>query len=282
MVLEIYGMVAVGVEGDKLAGGVHEPGSRDGFLGDFVNSGQKIVQRGLALAFRLDFIHRMAVRRPDGENGAGDGVASVGVLFVDDQVGPLLVLNGDGAGLARKQLHMVLLQVQDVVCHGGRFFDGVHARFQIGDVDLAVAVGNAVEVVGAVLDPGDAEMDAAQPGSVRAGLDKPQGGLGGVGKHKIGVLVRVHLHHPHSVINQITVRGLQLSHFIRAGGQLTEVDLAVNIGGELLPVAAAHQLELKTDVGQRFHGHAVHLDKMDARFQRVKKDQLPRLRVTGL
>ena len=177
---------------------------------------------------------------------------------------------------------MIFSHINDVVCHGCGLLDGVHARFQIGNIDLSVIIGDAVKVVGAVLNAGDAEMNAAQPGAVRAGLDKPQRGLGGVGEHKVGVLVRVHLHHTDSIINQIAVRGLQLPDFIRAGGQLTEVNLAVHIGGELLPVAAAHQLELKADIGQGAHGHAVHLDKMDARFQGIEKDQLPRLRVAGL
>ena len=177
---------------------------------------------------------------------------------------------------------MVFLEVKNVVGNGGRFLDGVHARFQVGDVDLAVLAGDAVKVVGAVLNPGDAEMDAAQPGAVRAGLDKPQGGLGCVGEHKIGVFVRVDLNDTNSIVDQIAVRGLQLPHFVCAGGQLGEVDFPVDVGGELLPVAPTHQLELKADVGQGFHGDAVHFDKMDARFQGIEKDQLPRLRLAGL
>ena len=106
-------------------------------------------------------------------------VAGVGVLFVDDQVGPALVLNGDGAGLAGEQLHMVFLEVKNVVGNRGRLLDGVHARFQIGDVDLAVVIGDAVQVVGPVLHLGDAEMHSAQPGAVRAGLDQAEGGVGG-------------------------------------------------------------------------------------------------------
>ena len=282
MVLKIDGVVAVGVEGHKLAGCVHEPGGRDRLLGDFVHSGEKVVQRGLALAVRLDLVHAVAVRRPDGKNGVRDGVAGVRVLFVDDQVGSALVLNGDGAGLAGEQLHMVFLEVKNVVGNRGRLLDGVHARFQVGDVDLAVLVGDAVKVVGAVLNPGDAEMDAAQPGAVRAGLDKPQGGLGRVGEHKIGVFVRVDLNDANSIVDQVAVRGLQLPHFVCAGGQLGQVDLAVDVGGGLLPVAAAHQLELKADVRQGFHGDAVHLNQVDARFQGIEKDQLPRLRVACL
>ena len=85
----------------------------------------------------------------------------------------------------------------------------------------------------------------------------------------------------HSIVNQIPLRGLQLPDFIRAGGQLGQVDLAIDVRGELLPVAAAHQLELKADIGQGFHGDAVHLNQVDARFQAVEENQLPRLRVPG-
>ena len=100
-------MVPVGIEGHKLGVSVHEPGRGDGLLADFVYAGEKIIQRGLALAVRLDFVNAVSVCRPDGEDSAGDGVASVGVLFVDNQVGPLLVLNGDRAGLTGEQFNMV-------------------------------------------------------------------------------------------------------------------------------------------------------------------------------
>ena len=282
VVLKINGVVAVGVQRHKLAGGVHEPGRGNGLLAYLIHSGQEVGQGGPAVGVCLDLVYTVAVRRPNGENGVRNRLAGVGVLFVDDQVGPLLIFNGDGAGLAGEQLHMVFLEVKNVVGNGGRFLDGVHARFQVGDVDLAVLAGDAVKVVGAVLNPGDAEMDAAQPGAVRAGLNQPQGGFRRVREHKIGVLVRVHLHHPHGVVHQITLRRFQLPHLVCAGGQLGQVNLAVNIGHKFLPVAPAHQLELKADVGQGFHGDAVHFDKMDARFQGIEKDQLPRLRLAGL
>ena len=177
---------------------------------------------------------------------------------------------------------MVFLKVEDVVGYRGGLLDGVHTRFQVGNVNLAGIIGDAVKIVGAVLDFSDPKMHPAQPGAVRTGLDKPQGGLGGVGENKVGVLVRVDLHHPHSVIHEVAVRGLQLPHFISAGGQLRQVDFSVQIGGKFLAIRAAHQLELKSDVGQGSHGDAVHLNQVDARFQRVEKDQLPRLRVARI
>ena len=149
-----------------------------------------------------------------------------------------------------------------------------------GKTDVALVFEN--DAVGAILNAGDTEMDAAQPGAVRAGLNQPQGGFRRVREHKIGVLVRVHLHHPHGVVHQITLRRFQLPHLVCAGGQLGQVDFPVDVGGELLPVAPTHQLELKADVGQGFHGDAVHLNQVDARFQGIEKDQLPRLRVACL
>ena len=43
VVFKVYCVVTVGVEGDKLAGSVHEPGGGDGLLGNFVHPGQQIL-----------------------------------------------------------------------------------------------------------------------------------------------------------------------------------------------------------------------------------------------
>ena len=286
MVLKIDGVVAVGVERHKLAGSVHEPGGGDGFLAHLVHSRQQVGQDGLAGRVRLDLIHTMPIRRFHQKNGVGDGLPSVRVLFADDKVGALLVLNGQRGGLAGEQLHVVLPQVDDVVGHRGGFFDRVHPRLQLGDVDLTLIVCDTVQVVAAVLNPGNPEMYAAQPGAVRAGLDNPQRGLGRVGEHEAGVLVRVHLNDANSIVRQIPLRGLQLPHLIGAGGQLAEVDLAIDVRGELLPVAAAHQLELKADIGKGLHGNTVHLHQMNPRLEAVEEhqglDAVPRLNLNLL
>ena len=65
---------------------------------------------------------------------------------IQNEVGPLLVLNGDSAGLSGEQLNMVLLEVKDMVGNSGRLLDGVHVRIQIGDVDLAVVIGDTVKI----------------------------------------------------------------------------------------------------------------------------------------
>ena len=125
-------------------------------------------------------------------------------------------------------------------------------------------------------------MHTRQPGAVRAGLDEPQGGHGGVGEHEVCVLVRVDLHHAHSIVNQIPVRGLQLPHLVCAGFQLGQVNFTVDVGGKLLPVGTAHLFELKADIGQGTHRHAVHLYQMDARFQAVEENKGLRPGLSGL
>ena len=177
---------------------------------------------------------------------------------------------------------MVLPQIQNVIRHRGGLLHRVHTRLQIGDVDFTVVIGDAVEVVGSILNLGNPEMDTAQPGAVRAGLNQTEGGLGCVGKHEIRIFIGIDLHHTDGIINEVPIRRFQLPDLICAGGQLTEVNLAVDVGSELLPVAAAHQLELKSDIGQGLHGHAIHLHQVDARLQGIKKDQFTRLRVAGL
>ena len=61
---------------------------------------------------------------------------------------------------------MILPHIQNVVEGGGRFLHGIHAGVQLVDVDLAVIIGDAIQIAGAVLDFCDAEMNAAQPGAV--------------------------------------------------------------------------------------------------------------------
>ena len=50
----------------------------------------------------------------------------------------------------------------------GRLTDGVNAKLQVGDQDLSLFIGSAIQVVGAILNFGDAEGHAGQPGAVRA------------------------------------------------------------------------------------------------------------------
>ena len=108
----------------------------------------------------------MAVRRLDQKHGIGNGFAGIGVVLVNNEIGPLLILNGDLGSLAGEQLHMVLPEVNDMIGGGSGFLHRIHTRFQIGDQNLALVVGDAVEVTCAILDLGNAEVNAAQRGTV--------------------------------------------------------------------------------------------------------------------
>jgi len=47
-----------------------------------------------------------------------------------------LVLDGEGAGLAGEQFHMIFAHIQDVIGGSGGFFYAVDSGLQVGDVDL--------------------------------------------------------------------------------------------------------------------------------------------------
>ena len=272
-------VIPVGVQRHQLGRGVHQPRGGNGLFRNLIHTRQEIVQRGLALAVRLDLIDAVAVRRLDQKHRIRDRLPGVGIVLIDNQVRALLVLNRQSRSFAREQLHMVLPHVNDVIGDSGGLLDRVHPRLQIVNVDLAVRLGDPVQIMRPVLNLGDAEVDAAQPGTVRAGFNQFQSRFGRVGKYEVGVLIRIDLHHANGVVNEIAVRRFQLTHLVGPRLQLREVDLAIDVGPKFLPVRAANLLELKAYIGQRFHRHAVHLDKVDARLQAVKEDQRLRPRL---
>ena len=260
MVFKINGVVAVGIKRCKLAGSVQQPGGRHRFFCDLVDTGQQILQLCFALAVRLDLVNTVTVCRPDFKHGICDGLAGVGVVLVDSQVGTLLVFNGQGAGSACEQLHVILPQVENVRGIRGGFPHGVHAGLQIGNQNLSLFIGGAVKIMRSVLDLGDTEMYIFQPGAVRAGLDDLERGLDGVGEYELGVLVGVKLDDTLCLVDDVALTGFLCDH-ISAGGQLAQVDLAVFVGGKFFgAVAAVHGLDLKDGVGNDFGGvSAVHL-----------------------
>ena len=109
----------------------------------------------------------MPVRPLDQEHRAGDRCAGVGATLVNGQVRALVILQTNGGVLAGEQFHMVLRGVQDVVRYGGHLLQGVHPRLQALPADRAVRPGGAVQIPGAVLDPGQPVGDAAQRLAVR-------------------------------------------------------------------------------------------------------------------
>ena len=94
MVFKINGVVAVRVEGGKLRGRVQQIRRRHGFFADFIHAGQQVFQLCLALAVCLDLIDAVTVCGADFKHGICDGLAGVGVVLVDGQVGAFLVFHG--------------------------------------------------------------------------------------------------------------------------------------------------------------------------------------------
>ena len=178
VVIKIRLPVPVGVQGDILVRGVHQIGViPHRLLGDFeyprpeVGDGHRAVRPG------GHFGHAAAIRLFHQKCGVGDGDGVVvRVKFPDGEAGPLVVLQADGAVLAREQFYMVLGRVQQVVRYCGHLLQGVNARLQALPDDLACAGGGAVQIPGAVLDLGQAVGDARQRGAVRALLIQIQGG----------------------------------------------------------------------------------------------------------
>ena len=127
VVLEVGGVIPVRVQRYQLAGRVRQVGRGNRFFRNFVHAGEQILQHGKARAVRLDLIHRMAVRRPDSEHCVLNRRSVVCVIFIDIEVGPLVVLQHDSAFLSGEQLHMMFFQVQNVVVQSGGFHQGINA-----------------------------------------------------------------------------------------------------------------------------------------------------------
>ena len=187
----------------------------------------------------------------------------VGVGFMDIEVGALVVSQSDCAGLAREQLYMVLGIVRDVILHRGQFTHGINAGLQIGDQDLAIGIGGAVQVVAAVLNPGDAESHPGQPGAVAAQFDKLEGGLDMVGKNELGVFIWLQLNDALGLIDDVAIAGF-FSYHIGASGEHGKVNLSIFVRSELLgAIGPLHRFDLEYSVGDDLGGIVgIHLDEL--------------------
>ena len=274
MVLKIDRVITVGIEGDKLTGRIQQIGRRNGLLGDFIHTGQQIGQLRAASLVRSDLIYTVAVSGTHNKHGIGDGFSGIGIVLIDVQVRSDLVLHYKGTGLSGEQFHMVFTQVDDVICGGCRFLHGVHTRLQIADADFALCIGGAVQIVTAVLDFGDAEGDASQSGTVRTELDDLNGGLDGIGEHKLCIFIGVQLNDALCLINHIAGAGL-LRYHISTSRQLAQVDLAIFVCGELFgAVITGNGLDFKDSIGNDLAGVvAVHLHQPQAGFDIVEVQQ---------
>ena len=275
VVFKVDSVVAVRIEGGKLRGRVQQIRRRHGFFADFVHTGQQFFQLCLALAVCLDLIDAVTVCGADFKHSVCNRLAGVGVVLIHDEVGALLVFDGQGAGSACEQFHVILPQVENMRGIRGGFPHGVHAGFQIGNQNFALLVGCAVEIMRPVLNFCDTEMYIFQAAPVRAGLDDLQGGLDGIGEYELCVLVGIKLDDTLGLVDDIALTGFFRYH-ISAGGQLGEVDLAVPVGGEFLwAVVTSHGLNFKNCIGNDLAGvGAVHFDKPHTGLHIIEKQQL--------
>ena len=275
MVFKVDSMISIGIQGYKLAGSIQQVGRRYGLLGDLIDTGQQVRQLRAASFIRSDLIDAVAICGTHNKHGIGDGFSRVCIVLIDIQVRPDLILHYKGTGLAGEQLHMVFAQVDDVVSGGCGFLYGIHTRLQIADADFALCIGGAVQIVTAILDFCNTEGDASQTGTVRTELDDLNGGLDGIGEHKLCIFIGVQLNDALCLINHIAGAGL-LRYHISTGRQLAQVDFAIFVCGKLFgAVITGNGLDFKDSIGNDLAGViAVHLHQPQAGFHIVEEQQL--------
>ena len=224
----------------------------------------------------------MAIHGPHFEDSARHWLAGVRIPLVDRQVGPLIVLDGQSACSSREELYFVFLEVDDVVRRGGRLLHRVGAWLQITHQDLPCLVGGAVQVMGAILDLGDAERNACQRRAVCAQLYQTQGGLDAVGEYKLPCLPGLQVDDPLGVIDDIAV-GQLLGHTVGARLQLGKVDLTIFIRGELLRAELnAVPFDLEYHIGDHLAGVCrIHFHQVQTRLLVIEEHQLQNA-VSGL
>lgn len=217
----------------------------------------------------------MAVRPLDQKHRAGDRRAGVGIALVNGQIGALVILQADGGVLAGEQLHMVLRGVQDMVRYGGHLLQGINAGLQALPADRAVRPGGAVQIPGAVLDPGQPVGDAAQRLAVRTLLIQMETGQLGIGEHELRLLIPVQVDDALSVIHHIA-GALQFRYHISTHGELGQVDGPVLRSGVFLrPPGAVYRLDAEAGVGDGLgEVGAVHLDEVDAGQAVIEENQV--------
>ena len=89
----------------------------------------------------------------------------------------------------------------------GFFRNFIHTGQEVLQLSAARAVCRPVEVMGAVLHPGDAEGDALQGSAVRALFNEMEAGPDAVGEHELSILILVQLNDPLSLIHDIAGAG---------------------------------------------------------------------------
>lgn len=119
----------------------------------------------------------MAVRRLHQKHCPRYGGPGICIPLHHRQVGPAVILQDNGGGLAREQLYMVLHRINNMVRSRAGFFERINTRLKVRDQDFTVGIGGPVQVMTAILNAGDTEGDARHAGTIRAELDQVQGGF---------------------------------------------------------------------------------------------------------
>ena len=274
MVFKVHRMVTVGIEGYQLTGSIQQIRRRNGLLSNFIDAGQQVLQLGTAVRSGTDLIDAVAVSGTDDEHGIGDGLASIGIVLINIEVGADLILDDQSAGLAGEQLHLVLTQVDDVIRHRRGFTHGIDPGLQITDQNLTVLIGGTIQIVSAIFDLGNAEGYAFQSRTIGAELDQLQRGLDAVGEYELSILVGVQLNDALRFVNDVARAG-QFSYHIGASRELAQVDLTVFVSSELLgAVVAGNRFDFKQDVGDDLGGvSAIYLHQTQAGLDVVEEHQ---------
>ena len=171
IIFKIYIPVTVGEKGHQLGFLRQQVRLRHGFFDDLHHSGQQILYDRDAIFVRFYLGNGVTIRTFHEVDRVRNWNAGVRVRFVDIQIGPPVIGQGDRAGLPGEQLHMMLCIVWNVIWHRGQFTHGIDTWLQIGYQDLACGTGGAVQIVRAVLDLRNAEGHPGQAGAIATQFD---------------------------------------------------------------------------------------------------------------
>ena len=136
-------------------------------------------------------------------------------------------------------------------------------HFNAVNLVMNLGIGGAVQVVAAVLNPGDAESHPGQPGAIAAQFDKLEGGLDMVGKNELGVFIWLQLNDALGLIDDVAITGF-FSYHIGAGREHRQVDFSALVSPELLgAIGPLHRFDLEYSVGDYLGGIVgIHLDEL--------------------
>ena len=254
VIFEEHLSIPVGIEGHKLGLCIQQIGFRHRLLNHFIGTRQQIFHLCAAICTGGHFPYPGAVHGPHLEHRSRHHFPGIGIPLMDSQVGALVVSDGQRAGFAREELHLVFLGIENVVIYSGGLFDRIDTGFQIAHQDFTSIVCGSIQVMRPVLDFADAEGNAAQRCAVGALLQQPQSGLNGVGEHKFAGLTRLQVNDPLGIVDHIAV-GFLFGHHISARLQLGQVDHAVFIGGKFFrSECGSIAFDLKDHIGNDLAG----------------------------